>query len=142
MKHPKISEVLHCAADHFLATSIDYGEGVQDQIYDKVLNVAVARQSYSCWAIEEAAEFLFDPAKILQSDSVSVANEKQKEWDAFGIFTEQIFDGLTEMGLNPYSCTEFAEFAEGRGRSDLSPRQGARYLWLKFAALIAEEQGV
>ena len=54
---------------------------------------------------------------------------------------EQILKGLKEMGCPIGSCTatglwnmdEFAVTEES---------QGARYMWLKFAALMAEEQGV
>ncbi len=46
---------------------------------------------------------------------------------------EKIFKGLQNMGLD---TSVFDEFIPG------AARQGARYAWLKFAALIAEEQGV
>lgn len=42
--------------------------------------------------------------------------------------------GLERMGLNVYSITAFSHI------DDLDERQQARYGWLKFAALIAEEQ--
>ncbi len=44
--------------------------------------------------------------------------------------------GLCELGLKTSSLTEFSEFTYGR------KQQGARYAWLKFCALLAEEQGV
>lgn len=50
--------------------------------------------------------------------------------------TSDIFDGLTKMGVDCRSSWEFYFFKEG------PERQGARYLWLKWAALMAEEQGV
>jgi hypothetical protein len=43
--------------------------------------------------------------------------------------------GLQEMGVN-LSYMQFEEFPRG------PERQAARYAWLKFAAMIAEEQGV
>jgi hypothetical protein len=48
----------------------------------------------------------------------------------------RIMKGLRNMGLSTDSLDEFTEFAEGE------ERQAVRYAWLKFAALIAEEQGV
>lgn len=44
--------------------------------------------------------------------------------------------GLRRMGLCTDSANEFNEFPRG------TKRQAARYAWLKFAAMIAEEQGV
>jgi hypothetical protein len=46
-----------------------------------------------------------------------------------------VWHGLQEMGVN-FSFYEFEEFPRGH------ERQAARYAWLKFAAMIAEEQGV
>lgn len=45
-----------------------------------------------------------------------------------------IINRLREMGVNPESMDEFFEFRK-------RDKQGARYLWLKWAALMAEEQG-
>jgi hypothetical protein len=44
--------------------------------------------------------------------------------------------GLRRMGLDVNSYTEFSDVPHG------PERQAARYAWLKFAAMIAEEQGV
>ena len=54
----------------------------------------------------------------------------------FEIKMLQIKEGLTNMGVNVSSFNEFSEFPYGE------QRQAARYTWLKFAAMIAEEQGV
>lgn len=48
----------------------------------------------------------------------------------------KIQKGLRNMGLNTDSACAFNEFKSGK------ERQAARYSWLKFAAMIAEEQGV
>ena len=48
----------------------------------------------------------------------------------------QIKNGLEEMGVNLNSFSEFKEF------EIYEQRQAACYSWLKFAAMIAEEQGV
>lgn len=54
-------------------------------------------------------------------------------------FSEEYFyridAGLRNMGLNT-DDVNFLTFQRG------PKRQGARYAWLKFAAMIAEEQGV
>lgn len=42
---------------------------------------------------------------------------------------------LKEFGVTPESRTEFDEFKYG------GDQQGARYAWLMFAAMIAEEEG-
>lgn len=55
---------------------------------------------------------------------------------ALSPMVKRINSGLRELGLNPDSCRQFDEFHTGE------ERQQARYNWLKFAALIAEEQGV
>jgi hypothetical protein len=47
-----------------------------------------------------------------------------------------VWHGLQEMGVYTFSFMQFEEFPRG------PERQAARYAWLKFAALIAEEQGV
>jgi hypothetical protein len=53
----------------------------------------------------------------------------------FGVSAEVVLDGLREMGVNTDSINEF-------GDKFSSKTQAARFMWLKFAALIAEEQGV
>lgn len=47
-----------------------------------------------------------------------------------------IRSGLEELGVSCHALGEFSEFTKQKDR------QGARYAWLKFAALLAEEQGV
>jgi hypothetical protein len=88
-----IAEVLHYAADNFLANS-----GIPSR----------GTHYYSCLAVKKSARILRVPSY-------------------------QIMIGLRNMGVDPASIVEF---------SDVRDTQGARYLWLKFAALIAEEQGV
>jgi hypothetical protein len=67
----------------------------------------------SCFAVEDAA------------NSVGAADE----------LVDRCFDGLKAMGVD-VSKFDFGDFR------DSPERQGARYAWLKFAAMIAEEQGV
>ena len=51
-------------------------------------------------------------------------------------FDKKIKKGLTRLGLKTDSCYQYKNITKG------AKRQGARYAWLKFAALLAEEQGV
>lgn len=46
-----------------------------------------------------------------------------------------IFDFLSSLGLDINRCNQFNDFAYG------TKRQGARFLWLHFAALVAEDMG-
>jgi hypothetical protein len=75
-------------------------------------------EGFSCWAIDNAIDSYRLP------------------WRDFGDFSERINEGLTTLGLDTGSMKQFNEFSTDE------ERQGARYLWLKFAALLAEEQGV
>jgi hypothetical protein len=97
-KQPKISEILHLAADKYL------WDGCLDDY---------STESYTCHAVRKAID-------DLQGGEIESA----------------VFEGLMNMGVNPCSSYEFEESFPGPNR------QAARYNWLKFAALIAEEQGV
>lgn len=48
-----------------------------------------------------------------------------------------MFTGLRRMGVDTRGLLQFSDFVNDSRRA-----QGARYAWLKFAAMIAEEQGV
>lgn len=78
---------------------------------------------YSCCAIQSAL------MGCEWQGTLSISARKKLE--------RRIFKGLKNMGLNPRAITQFNEFGTFSEES-----QGARYAWLKFAAMIAEEQGV
>jgi hypothetical protein len=99
-KLPKISEVLHLAADEFLADSMWSNQA-----------------EFSCTAIRYALGLNFN-------------------FNYHGALLDKIETGLRNMGLSTDSLHAFSEFSPDY------ERQAARYNWLKFAALIAEEQGV
>lgn len=80
------------------------------------------KEKYSCCAVEYA---IFD----LCSEYLSY-NQRSK-------FIVRVKEGLKEMGC-PISSTN----AFNDSGSYSSENQQARYTWLKFAATIAEEQGV
>ena len=106
----KISEILHLAADEYLAVS-------------KYSN----RQRYSCDAVRDAIH--------------EVASANFMTSDEYHDLLDRVFIGLEEMGVRKYSITQFYEFEDSKNL--ITPEsQGARYTWLKFAAMIAEEQGV
>lgn len=72
---------------------------------------------FSCNSIEDCIDSMTD-----------IKNKK-------GFTKKLIQKGLREMGLSVLSAKQFNEF------SNIEERQAARYNWLYFAALIAEEQG-
>ena len=76
-------------------------------------------EKYSCCAVDSATSELLG-------------------WDNDQALT--IFEGFREMGLDTSSGTAFVELGYPKGAHHET--QAARYTWLKFAALIAEEQGV
>ena len=55
---------------------------------------------------------------------------------SFDAYDSIICIGLSELGLDCNSVGAFREFTTNPAR------QGARYAWLKFCAMLAEEQGV
>ena len=105
----KISDILHRAADVYLAATYD------NYFYH-------GRNQYSCCAISQAAHAMYHDFQL--------ANEA----------TDRIYKGLRALGLNVSSSTAFDKFIKTRGFSP--EKQQARYAWLKFVALLAEEQGV
>lgn len=62
--------------------------------------------------------------------------------DRLGVETTAIFKGLGNMGLDTTSCNAFINMGYEDNFAIVFETQAARYTWLKFAALIAEEQGV
>lgn len=73
---------------------------------------------FSCWAIDDAV------------DSYCLSSMVRY------MLVNRINEGLETLGLDTCSMKQFSEF------EDIEERQGARYLWLKTAAMLAEEQGV
>ena len=54
----------------------------------------------------------------------------------FDSWDKKTAEFLYDIGLDNHGYHEFDEFRNG------IKRQGARYLWLKFAALVAESEGL
>ena len=99
----KISEVLHLAADKYLAANAH-------EYYH-----SVRKEKYSCCAID---------AKTNEQYAIIKA-------------------GLRNMGCDTGSGTLFVKHGDPRpGQVGINEDvQGMRYFWLKWAALMAEEQG-
>lgn len=113
MKEIKISEILHLAADKYLSSANSRAVYLsRSDIFNQQYDSTL--QWYSCWAIGEA---LWEYLK------------------GYHNYYEEVFlyieEGLQAMGCDTNSSGLF---------KDSSNPQGDRYMWLKFAAIIAEEQ--
>lgn len=108
-KKPKISEVLHLAADKYLATN------AHDHYHKN-------KARFSCGAVLDALS--------------STRNFKDLRFS-------DIVTGLRKMGCDTTSRVLFVKHGDAHpGQVGVSEDvQGMRYFWLKWAALMAEEQG-
>ena len=107
---PKISEVLHLAADKYLSVDGSYVNADGRHV-----------ERYSCCAVNRAINSFYLPYLV------EVAIEKE------------VFEGLENMGCDTESSSLFNKYGDYRkGDANI---QGMRYFWLKWAALMAEEQG-
>lgn len=113
-KQPTVADVLHFAADKCLVAHSRYGE-------DRV-------ERFSCCAVEEAIYKMTGNGYI--GESV--------------LLRRRVLDGLKNMGCNTGSMNLFKKHGDVPSEWDnINHRvQGMRYMWLKWAALMAEEQGV
>ena len=117
-KQIKISDVLHLAADYYLCSDNDYKDWVSYQ--------------YSCTAIKHALHVLLGFKTGKQHTYLQGIE--------FRYHFLKIEKGLRNLGLEyPREVYAFRELEDGFEPTKAS--QGARYIWLKFAALMAEEQG-
>lgn len=108
----KISKVLHYAADEYLS---------EDGIVCYKSNGIIADR-FSCCAVEQAIDALCRPTM-----------------DKYTL-EANIFKGLQNMGCDTGAANLFKKYGDTiMGNPDV---QGMRYFWLKWAALMAEEQGM
>jgi hypothetical protein len=120
----KISDILHDAADNELAHN-------QETYWcsDSAKRKA-SLERFSCCAIDNAVTNFLDK------------KYPQLNWVHRDGIRENIFEdikkGLSAMGLYTESTRAFGEEPDNVSE-DI---QGQRYFWLKWAALMAEEQGV
>jgi hypothetical protein len=118
-----ISDVLHTAADECLAdkeSTYWFTEG-----HRRIKSL----EKYSCCAIELALQKLYEKKFGVGCDSYAVTKAEK----------DVIFEGLRNMGLNTNSINSFPP-ATGFKLINKKSQQ-MRYFWLKWAALMAEEQG-
>lgn len=113
-KQPTIADVLHCAADKYLIAESRDIEGRQ-------------KGRFSCCAVDEAIIHL--TGALFSIDSAGLRR--------------RVMNGLKAMGCDTGSSTLFVKHGDkpyeyGNINPDV---QGMRYMWLKWAALMAEEQG-
>ena len=85
-------------------------------------NNRIESEKYSCCAVDAAASHLIP------------------NWNVNYRMVDRIFEGFRAMGLDTSSGTAFVELGYPKGAH--ADTQAARYMWLKFAALIAEEQDI
>lgn len=113
-----VSSILHAAADKYLASRMD------EYKYNSLTSI---KEKFSCCAISSA---------IREEMKLSSFNQRL-------IMQCNIYDGLRAMGCNIHSCNLFINYNDpvvhGHINKDV---QGMRYTWLKWAALMAEEQGL
>ena len=108
----KISEVLHLAADKYLASNyVEY--------------IGTDKSRFSCCAVETTLDKLIDEKCVIN------IKQYRNLWDT-------IHEGFENLGLDTGSLYAFEEFEKGKVTEE---SQGARYAWLKFCAMLAEEQG-
>lgn len=119
-----IADILHDAADKELAHNQQTYWACRSET--RTANL----ERFSCCAIDNAVSNFLDK-KYLQLNWSIRENVRDT------IFTD-IKDGLEAMGLDTDSTSAFGD----EGLEINSEIQGQRYFWLKWAALMAEEQGV
>ena len=114
-KQYSIADVLHCAADNHLIAGSRYNEGRY-------------KERFSCSAIDEAIIALTGSLCSIDSSALR----------------RRVMVGLKDMGCNTGSHRLFIKHGDKPLEyGNINPEvQGMRYMWLKWAALMAEEQGV
>lgn len=134
-KQVLISDILHDAADVFLRYNINdtaprfrlmYISEHFIGRYSLQESVAEAER-FSCCAVDAAIAHKFGLERWC--DDVQKLSKKVKQ-------------GLRNMGCPTGSTTAFSKYGGDDWRVKNTDVQGMRYFWLKWAAMIAEEQGV
>lgn len=112
----KISTILHKAADKHLAHDTI--------VYKYNHNYSGSKQKYSCCAIESVLEDKYGLFSTESDEKLSIIKK-----------------GLVAMGCPVKSLKAFKGDAHVNSCFVMVDIQGQRYFWLKWAALMAEEQG-
>jgi hypothetical protein len=113
-KQPTVADVLHYAADKCLVAHSRYSEGS-------------GKEKFSCCAVEEA---------VYRITGQVYGGESYK-------LRRRVIDGLRNMGCDTGSMSLFKKYGDNYAEFSAVNHevQGMRYMWLKWAALMAEEQG-
>ena len=114
-KQYTVADVLHYAADKCL-------------VYDERYTNYGIKEKFSCCAVDEAILHL--TGALYSIDSAGLRR--------------RVMNGLKAMGCDTGSSTLFVKHGDKQHEyGNINPKvQGMRYMWLKWAALMAEEQGV
>lgn len=135
-KQVLISDILHDAADIFLRyskndTAPGYVSKYQGEWpHGKHIVIESQREAerFSCCAVEAAIAWNFGLERWC--DDTEKLSKKVKQ-------------GLRKMGCPTGSSTAFSKYGETPYYAEEKHEiQGMRYMWLKWAAMMAEEQGV
>lgn len=133
-KQVLISDILHDAADVFLRYNRDdtapryrlmYNNNGVIGSYSLQQDKAEAER-FSCCAVDAAIAYNFGLERWC--DDVDKLSKKVKQ-------------GLRAMGCPTGSSTAFSKYGDD-WQFENHKVQGMRYMWLKWAAMMAEEQGV
>jgi hypothetical protein len=114
-KQYTIADILHTAADKYLVSNSRYEA---DHL----------KERFSCCAVYYAIRDITGNFYGFDSE----------------ILRDQVMKGLTNMGCKVGSHTLFEKYGDQPDvyESITHDVQGMRYMWLKWAALMAEEQGI
>lgn len=133
-KQVLISDILHDAADIFLRKTRDdvaphYAMKAKGEFpHTKFVLEKSVREAerFSCCAVDAAIAYNFGLERWC--DDTEKLSKKVKQ-------------GLRNMGCPTGSSTAFSKYGDD-WRFNSETVQGMRYMWLKWAAMMAEEQGV
>lgn len=118
----KVSDVIHRAADHYLCHNGEFNVRAKDKHW----------VHFSCCAIDTTIGRIYK-----ENDLMPWYSERD-------LVEQAIKTGLRKMGCPVGSTDAFRQFqvkrANGFGYDNTPESQSARYIWLKLAALVAEEQ--
>ena len=115
-----VAELCHDAADNHLAlTDSEYWMR------------GGTKEKFSCCAVDAALN------KFIGAKGYNM----RKNFEKYEALIDSIHDGLNNMGCNTGSISLFEDPVQGVAYC-LEQSQHNRYFWLKWAALMAEEQGV
>lgn len=131
-KQVLISDILHDAADIFLReTRFDeapyfYTRWNDEGDYTELKEGKRDAERFSCCAVDAAIAYNFELERW--------SSEVDK-------IAKQVKKGLRAMGCPTGSSYAFTKYGDS-WNYDRKDVQGMRYFWLKWAAMMAEEQGV